>query len=177
MKLIINFDLIEKIKEAKTGFSLTKTAHSAIKTTALVSPLHLADNILLDTPLELSILEILIILSVETLLYSTTNLLLSKSCKKIANSELRLLSLMLKNININTNSKLLLNSYSYQTNYSISFDKIPQLEQKKYIIIPVIENGEEKELSVLQEHIIGTSKYILSVGEPDKLFKLALSQA
>lgn len=42
-------------------------------------------------------------------------------------------------------------------------------------MVPVIENGEEKEVSIVQEHAIGSKTYSLSIGEPtkQKVFKLA----
>lgn len=177
MKLVINYDLIEKIQEAKTGFALTKTAKSIMKHTAFISSFSLIDNFILGYPFETFLFEVLFGFTFETFIYGTNDLILAKINKELAIKLLKLLSIRLKDIDITTNYELLLESYKYQTNYNISFDKIPQVEQKKYIMIPVIENGEEKELSLLQEHIIGTDKYILSCGEPIKVFKLALNPA
>jgi len=52
--------------------------------------------------------------------------------------------------------------------------KIPDVLQNKYILIPT---SDKTEVSLLQEHIIGEKKYYLSIGEPEKVFKLAFNRA
>lgn len=102
----------------------------------------------------------------------------SKSTKNISRQELVILSNLLNNINVNTDSELILESYKYKTEYDFNKDsESKDLIQKKYIMVPVIQNGEEKEISILQEHVIGTKEYSLSCGEPtkQKVFKLALN--
>lgn len=79
---------------------------------------------------------------------------------------------MLKDIDVNTTGDLLLDSYKYKTEYEIKRNEknLPILEQRKYIMVPTKDtNGE---VSLLQEHIIGTGDYSLSYGSPKKVLKL-----
>ena len=65
---------------------------------------------------------------------------------------------------------MLQQSYEYETNYSFLLDdnNIPRLKQEKYINVPVVDRDGEKEVSLVQEHIIGTREYELSCGSPTK---------
>lgn len=68
-----------------------------------------------------------------------------------------------------------MDAYKYKTEYEIdSHSKIPLLVQKKYINIP---SNDDKEVSLLQEHVIGSHTYTLSKGKPSKqmAFKPAFS--
>ena len=76
------------------------------------------------------------------------------------------------------NYNLLCEAYLYDTEYSLNTEgKVPAIEQKKYIMVPVWEYGEEKEVSIVQEHILGTKEYTISCGSPRKSFKRVLQKA
>ena len=48
--------------------------------------------------------------------------------------------------------------------------------ESKYILVPTYDfNNNIKNTSILQEHIVGTDKYVLSIGSPKKELKLAYS--
>lgn len=104
------------------------------------------------------------------------DLILKKLVKETSIFELLYLLSSLSQININTNYELLLNSYKYETEYEFEFNKssFPHLIQKKYIMVPAIQDGEEIEVSVLQEHIIGSKDYVLSKGKPNLQKRLKL---
>jgi len=176
LKLTINYDLLRKIKETNTGFSLHRSVKTVLLKTligmAIVTPL----NIISSEP-NGTIKDLIWFLSY----FSTTevifNLIFSKTNKLYATNELRKLSLFLTSINIPTNYDLLLESYVYDTDYELEFNdkSIPSLKQNKYIMIPVQIDGEEKEVSIVQEHIIGSKEYTISYGSPKKVLKLAKS--
>lgn len=181
MKIIINYDLLDKIREAKTGISLNRSTKTFIITGnfSLLASMFFA---LILIPKEL-LIKYIPEISARTLLYhtlirTTIDLLTIKPYKIISKEQLRELSYQLRDININTDKDLILDSYKYKTEYKwVKSEKDIDLIQKKYIMVPVIENGEEKEVSILQEHAIGSKTYSLSIGEPtkQKVLKLALN--
>ena len=90
--------------------------------------------------------------------------------------KLKTLVLELNDNYISTDYNLLLNSNLYQRNYKIYLneDKLPEMLESKYVLVPTYDfNGNVKDTSILQEHIIGTNKYVLSLGSPTKQYKLA----
>ena len=85
---------------------------------------------------------------------------------------------MLNYLDINTRYELLQEAYLYKTSYKINknLKNMPILIQNKYLMLPV--NTKEEEISLVQEHIVGTNNYYLSYGSPDKkkVLKLATNQ-
>ena len=77
---------------------------------------------------------------------------------------------MLRDINVNTNCELLLESYVYDTKYKLGFnDKLlPYIKKDKYIMVPAISNIGKKDVPLVQEHIIGSREYSISHGTPKK---------
>ena len=84
--------------------------------------------------------------------------------------ELKELASLLRSHYINTDYELLQKVYEYETNYKFVLDenKIPRLKQDKYIMVPVVDRDGEKEVSLVQEHLIGSNDYELSYGSPTK---------
>jgi len=84
----------------------------------------------------------------------------------------------LEEINVKTEAEFLLDAELYhETHRFILTDtKIPSIQHNQYIMIPGYNNynGEEIDISLLQEHILGTKDYTLSVGEPEKKYKRVL---
>ena len=181
MKIIINYDLLDKIREAKIGISLQRSTKTVLIISGAATSIF-SVLIAFAIPAEELGIEILKFV-LRTLVNQSAirlffDLLVSKIYKTISKEQLRLLSSQLKDIKVNTDKDLILDSYKYKTEYKwIKSEKDIDLVQKKYIMIPVIENGEEKEVSILQEHAIGSKTYSLSIGEPtkQKVFKLALN--
>jgi len=179
MKININYDLMTKIAEANNGFVLKKTVKRILIYSAI--SITIAQVIV---PGEASLSEellkgIVTVVPIHTLGAAATDLTLIESKKRLALNKLKALSLALNQLNLNTDSELLLKSQKYKTEYNFNHNDstTPKLEERKYIMIPVYENGEEKEVSVLQEHIIGTKTYSLSLGSPKKVVKLSFNPA
>lgn len=177
LKIEINYDLLYAIAEANTGLSLNKTANKVFTCASISSIIGTSCNMIAAAPLEKSLQGIVLYFVWYSILLGSTDLLLARMNKSSAMKHLKLLSYTLKKINVDTNYELLLKAYKYETDYKFSRDEssIPKLEQKKYIMIPVYENGDEKEISIVQEHIIGTKKYIISYGSPKKVLKPAFN--
>lgn len=165
MKIIINYDLIDKVREANTGFSLRKFTTLVGLTNGLVIPPMIIGSELGNVPLTdtlESILRILCISSLQSFGYSYFG-------KYSAIENLRELSKKLKDIYVETDSELLKESYQYDIEYSINFDSFPpKLEEKKYIMVPVYNEWGSNERSLVQEHVVGSRTFALSYGEPEK---------
>ena len=180
MKVLVNYELLDKIKEAKTGFSLDRTFKVALSKTVFWLTIGAGIDLIVSEPV---LKNVLFRIPVYFTLFSITegipHLFLRKISKERAISELKQLSSLLKDLYIDTDYELLLNSYEYKTTYRIKFNEahIPTLKQNKYIMVPTHVNGEIKEVSLLQEHIILSKKYALSHGSPKakKVLKLATS--
>lgn len=172
MKLQINFDLLEKIALANKGFTLKKNIKKILYLTSFSATI--ATGLLLITNNNVSLLnQILIALATHTSYVGITSAIDSKLNKEKAIKHLQLLSIYLEAIKIQTSDILLVQSYKYHTDYEFDENNPLKINKKEYIMVPVYDNGEEKEISLLQEHVIGTKKYTLSCGEPNKVLKLA----
>ena len=166
MKIVINYDLLSKISEAKSGFALDKSIKDILKCSLMVEVIFIPAYIAKNYSFREVMVETSKTLAFQSFWCMIIDLLFSKFEKQIALEQLKKLSMELKNININTNYELLLKSYKGQINYKLEKNNsfIPKIKQEKYIIVPVNENGEEKEISVLQEHVVGSRNYVLSRG-------------
>jgi len=174
MKIKINYDLIKKISETEKGFILNKTTKYVLglTTCALLFDRCLLPNLNTnDTFLS----DLSFYLIYYTVIGIPINYAHYKTSQSLSIQELKSLVILLQNINVNTNYELLLKSYKYHTEYKLEFDesKAPYIIQEKYINIPIYDNGNEKEVSLVQEHIIGSKSYTLSYGSPKKVLKLA----
>ena len=100
--------------------------------------------------------------------------------KKEAIIKLKKLIPLLERINLETTYDLLLKSECYDkiTNFKINENKLPELVESKYILVPAFDyNGTIIDESILQEHVIGSNTYTLSKGSPSKVLKLAYKRA
>ena len=72
----------------------------------------------------------------------------------------------------------MLSAYKYETKYNIKDSEsiFPKIEEKKYIKIPIQdEYWGNRETPIVQEHIIGSDSYTLSIGQPEyKVYKLGV---
>lgn len=177
MKLRINFDLLSKITASKTGFELDRTMKRVVTNTLIIETVTLPLQVAACYTKEEFIAYLLRIISAQAAVLGSIDIIFSKMCKQTAIEQLKILVYILKLLDINTDYDLLLESYKYHTDYKLEFNnsKLPKVKQEKYIMIPVYEDGEEKEVSILQEHIIGSKDYELSIGQstPQKRLKLA----
>ena len=177
LKLQINYDLLSKIFETNTGISLKKSSEFVILSTSISTIFEVVSGLIISSPPEEHLKRILGYFIIHSVNTTIASLALSKIVKILSSIELKRLSNSLKHMNVNTNEELLKDSYKYKTEYEVIHDEslFPKIEQRKYIMVPAYENGEEQEVSILQEHIIGSKKYILSRGEPKKVLKLSFN--
>ena len=182
MKININYDFFERLEESKTGISLKRVAKRSLVLTSLSTAIIWGINIFKTDDMNLASLVTLLTIPQTIAIHSASQyfsfFLVSSFNKANATRDLLCLVGKLNSIYIPTNYDLLCKAYKYDNEYVINTEgKIPMLEQKKYIMIPVLENGEEKEVSVVQEHILGTREYTISCGTPKKVLKPVFRRA
>ena len=179
MNLIINYDFFNAIKDVNEPISPYKVMRNNKKFNAFVAlPWFLIYNlfqykdnlmyILLNLPIEFGVL---------TSLETVENALFHKDkYKDRAMNRLKELVGELNNLNLDTDYDLLLNSQMYKRKYELHLnkDKLPILLESKYVLVPTYNfNGDVKDTSIKQEHVIGSSTYVLSLGTYNKERKLA----
>lgn len=98
--------------------------------------------------------------------------------KERADERLKKLVSMLNRINVNTSYDLLKESYCYHKIYNLHINnKLPQVFESKFIIVPSYNyNGDVVDTSILQEHVVGSHEYVLSVNSTERVLKLAYSK-
>lgn len=169
MKIVVNYDLIDKAREAQTGFSLHKYITVVGITSGIAIPAKILDTMLRNMSTGETVMAALKILAFILFYNGFQAKAFSSFNKENSNDDLTELAKKLGNICIETDSELLKKSYRYDIKYSINFDAFPpKLEQKKYIMVPVHNNWNNNERSLVQEHVVGTRQYALSYGEPEK---------
>ena len=188
MKIKVNYDLIDKIKQSQKGITLSKTASKNFKYGIYMFSIYTILDSILYSILDLMLSEnkdsnVLLAASIgasvfyllKSLADEMMNKCLKEKQKQDALIDLIFLTRKLKKINIDTSPELLIDSKIQSVEYKINLneEKIPNLLQNKYILIPTYNDGEIKEKYVLQEHVIGSKEYTLSSGYPQKVLKLA----
>lgn len=171
MKLIINYDLVDKIKEAKKGISLIKSSKKILLKSSLAEIVFiitsLAFNYSIDGTAKNSIPAFCAYLA---LYWMLETIHINKNKVKALN-DLKKIVIHLKDLNVCTDFELFMESYVYEKEYKLvnkDDSSLPKINQKKYIMVPVYNDGEIKEVSLVQEHIIGSKYYVISYGEPNK---------
>lgn len=174
MKLVISYDLPERIKEANTGFSLKKTSKKVLFYTGINTVIGSTINLSTGQPIEKYFFDILVYLGLHSSINGLTSLIAADLQKKIACCDLAILTHQLRDLNVHTDLDSLLKAYTYKTEYSV--DLKDGIEQRKYINVPVCDAFGERETSLLQEHFVGSKEYVLSVGAPEekKVYSLGM---
>lgn len=168
MKIRINYDLMDKIRESKTGISLIKMRKDVFKYTALFCPLDIA---FFSNNLSVLFKVLFLRFGMNVVFFSLIEkyLFYGYNQNKALN-DLKYLAQILNSNYINTDYELLQNAYVYDMFYKVILDanKIPRLKQEKYIMVPVVDRDGKKEVSLIQERLTGSKEYELSYGNPSK---------
>lgn len=180
MKIRTNYDLIEEATLANKGFSIKRYAKTVLKATAIgvtiILPLQTIDGITISETVQ----TVGKSLEVYAGLYGMYSVFSKGLEQASAIDNLSCLSTRLNNIYIDTNAHMLMEAKPYKTKYKLNFSSFPpQLEEKKYITIPVFSNWDNNERSIVQEHVIRSRIYDLSYGEPEekKVYTYAMKKA
>ena len=168
MKIVINYDVIDKISEAKKGYSLNRCAKRTLALASISAVIGLPDNFIagnINPDLWFELTSYILIHSSFTGAYVFA---LNGLIQKDAQYKLKSLVSELRSKCIKTDEDSILDTYKYKTEYNVGFSSIvPIIQQKKYLKVPVRdEYFGDKEISLVQEHTVGTREYVLSLGEP-----------
>lgn len=120
MKLIINYDLLDKIREAKTGISLQRTSKLIVIVSGAVVTLCAIIGAFVFSPEEYGkeILKVIPRLLInQTLIRLPLYLITAKFYKTVSKEVLKKVASALRDINVNTDEDLLLDSSRYKIEY------------------------------------------------------------
>ena len=182
MNIVINYNFVNAVKDINEGFIPSKVVRNNLN-------MWIKFNLPFLTSLEIAVTKdkffkyypvaiafhLLFVFEAELIKYK----LLGDLYKDIADLRLKTLVSMLNDININTDYSLIKDSKCYHTvrNLKLNEKKIPQIVESKYILLHAYDNkGDIVETSLLQEHVMGSKQYVLSMGSPQKALKLAYSK-
>ena len=179
-KIEINYDLMHTIKEAKEIKKCPKEFSIITKPFVFMYPGAVLFNSIKDQiPAQYAItattIATLLSLGAEQLLLS---LMMKKTTMELAKVKLEYLVERLKNINIQTDVELLLDSKVYRREYKLKKDSPIGVIRERFINVPSYNyKGNITTVSVKEEHMLATKDYILSLGEPEakdtKVFRKA----
>ena len=177
---MVNYDLIEKIKDTNEDFKfrlLRKTFKKARNYYPFWFLVNIALSGKIDNCLKDATFCAAVYIGLSLTLDSLANKIVGDIDKEKAIRDLKLLSRLLSCINVNTSFELLQESKEYEKKHTVklSENKVPYILQEKYIMVPTYNDSDIKDVSVLQQHVIGTNKYALSIGSPTKVYKLAFA--
>ncbi len=178
MKLQTSFDLSDKIIEAEKGYSLKKCIKKGLCYTGINAFIGTAINLSLSAPPDKYLRDLAIYITWHATSIGLATTLCKDTSKVLSQYQIANLSSQLRDINVNASFDELMASYTYKTEYETNL-KNPFIEQKKYINVPVNDVWGEREVSLCQEHILGTNEWALSIGTPreEKVYTLGLSRA
>lgn len=134
MKIIINYDLIDKIKEAKTGFSLVKSTKRVLLKSTFAEMFAIIVSLFSSNPIETISKNALRYFCFYLALYWMFEGIDIKKNKTKALEDIKRLAIQLKNLNISTGKELLMDSYVYEKEYKLVNKEdsiIPKIYQKK----------------------------------------------
>ena len=180
MKLVINYDFFDAILNVNEEFTPMKIVRN---NKGIIGFWYLPVLTILNYVSSRKLLIVLVELIMEfgfligSILFY--NLLTGiDDYKNKSKNDLLILVSKLKDLYIKTDNNLLLKSELISKKYKINLNKESLIEimESKYILVPTYDfNGNVKNTSILQEHIIGSNNYVLSIGSPKKELKFAYS--
>ena len=176
MKLIINYDFIEAIYNAKEKFSLSKSWHNNLPHNLWFIPFAVGLSAINGsdayTTVQLTTMGFGLISSADILtdaiVYKFTG---DDTYEMKARRLLKELVVKLEDLNIRTDYDSLLQSELYEKHYKVDVNDgfLPKILEEKYVLVPGrFFRGEMEDISVLQEHVVGSKEYVLSLGSPSK---------
>lgn len=178
MKIKVNYDLFEKLEELETGFCLKREIYKFLEIMPFLFPIWISLD--LFSKGETDILENLLLIPetcmIRTLFAFIGSIALKRIIKESAYEKLSQLSTYMQSLEISTSPELLKDSKVYEKEYKLELNdkKLPVLKQKKYIMI---KTRNDEEVSILQEHNIGSREWKISQDEPTKVYKLSFAKS
>ena len=181
MKLVINYDFFNAIMNVNEPMTLLKIVKNEPKYYILPSftvPIAYMIGVPSDDIIRKMAFVYVAYVGLDLVLGQVYKIIFGEDKYSLnANEELMKLPGLLSNINVKTNYNMLLKSELYERRFKFESNDtgIIPIKEEKYIYVPSYGfDGKEKETSILQEHNIGSSAYILSVEEPEKQYRRVL---
>lgn len=176
MKLIIDYDMLEKIRHSKEGIKASESFMTSLKAFKEIHMFNLCmtvfnifSSVIIKDNKHFYIIPIILEISFYSLAYNLCKNYAKRNkdnYKNIATFDLDMLVNQLHNLEVNTTTELLKKSKLLKKESKIKFiDSKPIIFEKKYIDIPLTNGYNE---TILQEHKIGSKKWEISVQEPTK---------
>ncbi len=181
MKLIINYDFFEAIRDVLEPYGTLKIVRNNKDTYMIRLPLFGVVDLACfqNVPVAMAALIFQYMLVLSGAVYidkkSGIDMYATISAKKV-----KQLVGELEEINVKTEYEMLLQANLYDKRYRLDFnhEKMPIIKEDKYIYVPSYHyDGSIKDTSILQEHMLGSDSYVLSVGEPVKKYQRVLGRA
>ena len=180
MKLRINFDLFNEIMNVNNEYSAMKVIRNNKKLYAIYIPAFFVCNYAslrsVSTSLTILPLEALMIFGFDALSKYVEGYDFYK--KESIQRLKELVPKLNDTLNLNVDYGLLLESELDSKKYNIQINKsiLPTILETKYILVSTVDfNGHQKNISLMQEHLVGSNDYDLSVGSKKKELKLEYS--
>ena len=178
MKIIINYDFFDAILNVNTGMTPMKVIRNNKK---IIAFWYFPVLTVLDLSASKNLLIVFRMLCMEfgmligsVLFYNLVTGM--DDYKNQSIEDLKTLVYKLKENHINTDYDLLIQSELIKRKYQVKFDKkgVLNVLESKYFLVPTYDfNNNVKNTNILQEHLIGTNDYVLSIGSPKKELKFA----
>ena len=178
MKIIINYDFFEAIKNVNENFSSLKIIRNEkYKCLSFSLPLYFVINYFFHYPKINSLMVFPLCFSInivnEYIKYYQNH---EDKYKVKAKENLELLAEEFQKFNLKTDYDLLLKSKLYEKhlNIKLNVNNLPVLLESKYILVPTYTGNHSSinSIPILEEHIMGSKEYVLSIGKPVKELKL-----
>lgn len=178
MKLVINYDFMEAVCNAREPFNTFKVVRNNKKKWMVVDlPLFVAFTFIAPDRIvgNAILISSYIVLDVASHMMAHS-IVKEDAYYEEASYQLRNLVSQFGNLNISTDYELLLQSELYKKDRKLELKKNPHILESKYIMVPTYNfNGDVKDTSILQEHVVGSREYVLSLGTPKKALQPAYS--
>ena len=190
MKIITDFDFCNAVKDVNETLLPIKVIRNNQKKYACLLPVYSSIILIIQKFTDLDVRRFIISL-INAYGYLLSFDMLGQLIVKLINEQhndlytekaienLKRLVVLLSEINVSTNYDKLLESELYEKKYCLDTEDrtMPVIMSKKYIYVPAYDcDGEEKTVSILQEHVLGTKVFVLSQDEPDREYRRVLAK-
>lgn len=169
MKLVVNYDLLNSAKNVNEKLGPMKLVRNRVGHWAKFDfPFYLTIDLCINKPKNIPfifVLQSLLLMTIETIQFRHDPFK-EKSIRDLGN-----LAVSLQSLGVDTNYDLLTKTEMDGREYHVHLNekKLPILVEKKYLLVPSYDyNGDVKFTDMEQEHVVGSKKYVLSLGSKRK---------
>lgn len=180
MKLIINYDFIDAIRNANEPYNTFKIVRNSKKDLGIKIPFWAVANYAIWQNIPDAMLWLCIQFYIDTFCKALEHKITGVDpYEEKAYKRLQRLALQFNDINLSTDIDLLLQSEMYYKKHKIELSEknIPILTEEKFIYVPTYRyDGDVDVTSIQQEHEVGSREYVLSLGSPKNVRQVSFSQ-